>query len=81
MKHSWQLQHAKNRFSEVVDKAISQGPQEVTRHGKQAVFVVSAGDYRRNRPPATDLLSFFRESPLADLDIQRDRGRARKIDL
>ena len=42
----WQLQEAKNRFSEVVRKASEEGPQTVTKHGKDSVVVLSAEDYR-----------------------------------
>lgn len=41
----WTLQDAKNRFSEVVDAALSGRPQEVTRRGKPAVVVLAASDY------------------------------------
>lgn len=46
--HTWSVQDAKNRFSEVV-KAAQRGPQTVTRHGKPAVVVVAADDYERLR--------------------------------
>lgn len=36
----WQLQEAKNKFSEVVRKAIEEGPQTVTKHGKESVVVL-----------------------------------------
>ena len=38
----WQLQEAKNRFSEVVDEALARGPQTVTRHGEEVVVIISA---------------------------------------
>ena len=71
----------KNRFSEVVDRAIEQGPQEITRHGKKAVFVISAAEYKRIRQKKTDLCSFFKNSPLADIDLSRSQEKSRKIDL
>jgi len=40
MQHTWQIQEAKNRFSELVDLSLSEGPQTVTRHGKPVVQVV-----------------------------------------
>jgi antitoxin Phd len=40
MQHTWQLQEAKNRFSELVDLSLSEGPQIVTRHGKPVVQIV-----------------------------------------
>ena len=39
----WQVQEAKNHFSEVIDRALSEGPQTVTRHGKPVVRVVAVG--------------------------------------
>jgi antitoxin Phd len=40
MQHTWQIQEAKNRFSELVDLSLSEGPQTVTRHGKPVVQIV-----------------------------------------
>jgi antitoxin Phd len=81
--HTWQLQTAKNRLSEVVDRAIDQGPQVITRRGSEAVVVISIDEYRRLRRPKTDLVSFFRNSPLAevDLDLERDRDFGREVEL
>ena len=45
--HAWQLQDAKSRFSELVDCALSEGPQLVTRRGSEAVVMVAAPEYRR----------------------------------
>ncbi|CAN1536990.1 phd_fam, prevent-host-death family protein [Burkholderiaceae bacterium] len=45
--HTWQLQMAKSRFSEVVERTIKEGPQLVTRRGQEAVVMVSAAEYRR----------------------------------
>ena len=50
-KAQWQLQEAKNRFSEVVEEALARGPQTVTRHGREVVVIVSAEEYRRMRQP------------------------------
>ncbi|MCB8747869.1 type II toxin-antitoxin system Phd/YefM family antitoxin [Rhodoferax sp. U2-2l] len=43
---TWQLQEAKSRFSELVEQALSNGPQWVTRRGEEAVVVLAAADYR-----------------------------------
>src|SRR5215210_4806293 len=45
----WRLQDAKARFSEVVRRAREQGPQRVTLHGKDAVVIVDAETYDRER--------------------------------
>lgn len=62
----WTLQDAKNRFSAVVDAALTGHPQEVTRRGKPAVVVLSAQDYHRlvadarsQRPSFADHLLAF----------------------
>jgi len=80
---TWQLQHAKNRLSEVVDQALTQGPQVITRRGAETVVVLAVEDYRRMRKPKTDLVEFFRSSPLqevgSELDLERDRDTGREI--
>jgi len=79
----WRLQDAKNRFSEVVDKALTEGPQVVTRRGEEVVVVVAKGEYAKLRKSRSSLLEFFRKSPLVgvDLDLKRDRSRPRDIEL
>ena len=81
--HSWQLQEAKNRFSEVVNKALRQGPQVITRRGAETAVVLSIQDYRRMRRPETDLVDFFQTSPLAEveLDLERRHDTGREIEL
>jgi len=80
---SWQLQHAKNRLSEVVDQALTQGPQVITRRGADTVVVLSVEDYRKLRKPKTDLVEFFRSSPLTEveLDLERNRDTGREVEL
>lgn len=80
---TWQLQEAKNRLSEVVDRALHQGPQLITRRGVETAVVLSLGEYRRLRKPETDLVEFFQASPLAgvDLDLERPRDGGREIEL
>jgi prevent-host-death family protein len=82
-KDIWQLQEAKNRFSEVVRKALNEGPQTVTRHGEEAVVIISKGEYDRLVKSKTSLLDFFRQSPLVgiELDLSRDQSLPRNVDL
>ena len=78
----WQLQEAKQKFSEVVRKAISEGPQVVTRNGEEAVVVVEAGEYRRLAGQVMDFKDFLLSGPRTDdLVIERDRRPMRDIDL
>ncbi len=79
MAHTWQLQEAKNRFSEVVDEALKEGPQVITRRGIETAVVLSFTDYRKMVLGQRSLSEFFRESPLAgaELDLSRGTGPAR----
>lgn len=78
-----QLQEAKNKFSEVVRKASEEGPQMVTKHGKDSVVVLSAEDYRKLEQPKTSLFEFFQNSPLSkvEIDLKRDKSPARSVEL
>ncbi len=79
----WQLQEAKNRFSEVVNKALEEGPQIVTRHGEEIVIILSKAEYNRLVKSQTSLLEFFRQSPLVgiELELERDSSMPRDVDL
>jgi prevent-host-death family protein len=79
MIRTWQLQEAKNKFSEVVDEAMKGGPQLITKRGMKAVILISYEDYRRLTVAGQPLSAFFRESPLtgAELDLRRDTSEAR----
>jgi len=78
----WQLQEAKQRFSEVVRQAEAHGPQIVTRHGHEVVVVLSADEYRRLQAGRPDFKDFLLAGPRLDvLDIRRDSTPARIVDL
>jgi prevent-host-death family protein len=79
----WQLQDAKNRFSELVRKAREEGPQVITLHGRDAVVVVSANEYGKLSRPRGSLVDFFRKSPLVGLEFEliRSRDTGRRIEL
>lgn len=79
MSRTWQLQEAKNKFSEVVEEALTQGPQVITKRGVEAVIVLAYSDYQKLILQQQRLSTFFRESPLVaeDLDLQRDQSSGR----
>jgi prevent-host-death family protein len=79
MKRRWQLQEAKNRFSEVVEEAVKDGPQVVTKRGVETVVILSYSEYVELIAPRQKLSAFFRESPLAnvELDLRRDASAPR----
>ena len=80
---SWQLQDAKNKLSELIDRAQTEGPQVITLHGRDAVVVVSANEYGKLSRPRGSLVDFFRKSPLAgaELDLVRSSDAGRRIEL
>lgn len=80
MARVWQLQEAKNKFSEVVEEAVKHGPQIITRRGVETAIVLSYTEYRKMMLSQKKLSEFFRESPLAEveLDLTRDKSEARE---
>ncbi len=81
---SWQLQEAKQRFSELVRRARTEGPQVVTRHGEEVVVVVPAEEYRRmiGREQKMDFKEFLMSAPdLSVLDLERPKETPRDIEL
>jgi antitoxin Phd len=77
---NWALQDAKNKLSLVVDKAIADGVQTITRHGKPAAVVLSVSDYKKLIPQnrINKLLNSMRG---VKLEITRERSPGRKVDL
>jgi antitoxin Phd len=78
MNDIWQIQDAKNKLSEVITRALKQGPQLITRHGEKTVVVVSYTEYERLRKSQGKLSEFFKASPLAGVDLTRDKSLPRK---
>ncbi len=79
---TWQLQTAKQRFSELVERAVTEGPQIVTKHGRETVVVLEIGEYRRLAKPRRDFKEFLLSMPrIDDLEIERSKDMGRKIDL
>ena len=78
MNDTWQIQDAKNKLSEVIARAQKHGPQLITRHGEKAVVVVSYAEYERLRKSQGKLSEFFKASPLADVNLSRDKSLPRE---
>jgi len=74
---------AKARFSEVIDRALADGPQTITRKGKEAVVVVSVEEWQHKTNRKGNLAEFFAGSPLRDtnLRIKRTKDGPRAIEL
>lgn len=76
---SWQVQEAKQRFSEVLRKTLDEGPQTVTRHGQPIAVIVDFSEYRRIT--GDDLKAFLLAGPQVDLEVERDRSLMRDVEL
>jgi antitoxin Phd len=87
MPATWKFQDAKNRLSEIVDRAMKEGPQTITRRGGPVAVVISTGEYRKLTKPRQSLVQFLRGSPLAkavaeyDLDFSRSPDTGKVVDL
>ncbi len=82
-KRAWQIQQVKDRLSEVVDLALEEGPQTITRHGKEIAVIVSLEEFeqRRRSGKRGTVLPFLRKLRLGELDVERARDLDRDVDL
>ena len=77
----WQVQEAKQRFSEVLRRAQSDGPQVITRHGEEVAVILDATEFHKLTDEAPDFKEFLRAGPpFDDLDLSRPADRPREID-
>ena len=78
----WRLAEAKNRFSEVINKALSEGPQQVVRRD-DTVIILSKKDYEVLTGKQSGFKDFLlNQTPkLDDLELSRDKTPMREIDL
>jgi antitoxin Phd len=78
----WQVQKAKARFSEVIEKAQRDGPQIITRHGAERAVVLSIADYRALTARKKDFIAHLLSGPkVDDFSIERDKDTGREVDL
>ncbi len=81
----WRLQDAKARFSELVRRVRSEGPQHVTVHGRDEVVVIAAEEFNRLKGDGSGalLISALQASPFRDVDIEpvREPMPVRDVDL
>ncbi|MGO8961232.1 MAG: type II toxin-antitoxin system Phd/YefM family antitoxin [Streptosporangiaceae bacterium] len=71
----WQVQDAKQRFSEVIRAAHDEGPQVVTKHGHEVAVVIDIADYRRLKGETVEFKDYLRSGPgFDDLDLTRSVG-------
>ena len=78
----WQIQHAKARLSEVIERAHSEGPQTITRHGADRAVVLSIEEYRALIAQKPDFKEYLLGGPkVDDFSIERDRDTGRVIEF
>jgi prevent-host-death family protein len=80
MQMAWQLQEAKAKFSELMQKAIDEGPQTVTRHWKETVVVLSVKDYARLRERKPSLKDVLTSGPEGELELPPRTVKEREFD-
>lgn len=81
---TWQMQEAKAKLSELVKRAQTDGPQDITLHGESVAVVMSRESYERLISPPVNLVDFMQASPLFDLDslvIEREKSLNREVDF
>ena len=81
---AWRLEEAKARFSEVVRRARTEGPQHVTVRGKDAVVVIAVEELARLLPPVAPqqpLVTFLQGLQLGDVDLEREHDLGRDVAL
>ena len=77
----WQVQEAKQRFSEVLRCAQSDGPQIITRHGEEVAVIIDATEFHKLTDEVPDFKEFLRAGPtFDDLDLSRSEDPPREID-
>jgi prevent-host-death family protein len=86
---SWQIQDAKQRFSEMIRAVVHDGPQIITRHGEEVAVVVDIAEYRRLTRPTVDLTGLLLGGPtlpsdaievLAEVEAERKADLGRPVD-
>jgi antitoxin Phd len=81
---SWQLQEAKQKFSELVRRTLEEGPQVVTKHGEEVVVVVPVEEFRQMNGEKPDFKEFLMSAPEGLELIIPERPRndfPREVDL
>ena len=79
----WTVAQAKAKFSEIIDRALSEGPQTITRNGRTAAVIVGAEEWEQKTRRVGNLAEFMATSPLrrSGLKLRRLKQLSRKIDL
>jgi prevent-host-death family protein len=81
----WQVQTAKQRLSELIERAVTEGPQTITKHGRETVVVVEVGEYRRltgAESGGVTFKEFLLTGPdFSALDLERAKDMPREVEF
>jgi prevent-host-death family protein len=79
----WQVQEAKQRFSELLREAETGEPQIVTKHGEEIAVVIDIAEFRRLRGQVLNIMEYLRVDPLVEVDlpVERPADQPRDVDL
>jgi prevent-host-death family protein len=79
---TWQVQDAKTHLSEVIERAHTEGPQTITRHGAERAVVLSVEDYRALAVHKPDFKAYLLGGPkVDDFSVERARDTGRTVEL
>jgi antitoxin Phd len=79
---TWQIADAKARLSELIERARTEGPQTITRHGTERAVVLAVEDYRALAAHKPDFKAYLLGGPkVDDFPIERDRDTGRGVEL
>lgn len=70
---TWTIDDAEARFGELIERALSEGPQVITQNGRSTAVVVSADEWQVGHERRGTLAEFFRASPLSGSELAVDR--------
>jgi prevent-host-death family protein len=80
---TWTVSEARAKLSEVIERAMREGPQPITKNGDVAVVVVCADEWERKTKRSGNLAELFAGSPLRDSGIvverRKDKPRRRSL--
>ena len=78
----WRLADAKNRFSELVNRALTEGPQRVVRR-RDVFMVIAQRDYEKlaGTHPGFKAFLMGKGPTLDELDLTRDHSPMREVKL
>jgi antitoxin Phd len=79
---NWQLAEAKNKFSDLIHRALTEGPQKITRQGVETAVVLSAEEYQRLTRGRPSFKEYLMQGPSFEgLDLERDQSPGRVVEL